>query len=110
MHFKSERQDADTINTPADLYSNPVPIYFDMCTYIHVFVTYICMLCTFLITYINEKTYPKTFSDLNVFIAHDVFIYYTIYIYLRPFRVECRFLYTLYLKYCDVLIYIPHIT
>lgn len=69
-----------------------------MCTYIHVFVTYICMLCTFLIIYIyiNEKTYSKTFSDLNVFIAHDVVFVNTVYIYLCKAVTPCRISFSVY--------------
>lgn len=37
-----------------------------------------------------RKTYPKMFSDLNVFIAHDVVSIYTVYIYLCKAVTWCR--------------------
>jgi len=91
MHFKSETKYGYNRYVYGRLYSNPVPIYISICTYIHVFVIYICMLRIFLIIYISvKKTYPKTFSDLNVFIAHDIVFIYIVYIYLYKAITPCR--------------------
>jgi len=69
-----------------------------LCQYIFRYVyIYTCLLYIYLYvayfsdyTYISEKTYSKTFSDLNVFIAHDIVFIYIVYIYLYKATTPCR--------------------
>lgn len=75
-----------------------------LCQYIFRYVyiyTCICYIYLYVVyfsdyIYINEKTYSKTFSDLNVFIAHDVVFVNTVYIYLCKAVTPCRISFSVY--------------